>query len=48
MVLHDSRLDRALGTAARDASLEGLPLLEQVEHLLATRTGSLKLDANSR
>ena len=46
--LHDSRLTKALEAAARDANLEGSPLLEQVEHLLATRTETLKINTNSQ
>ena len=46
--LHDTRLTKALEAAARDANLEGSPLLEQVEHLLATRTETLKINTNSQ
>jgi HEAT repeat protein len=46
--LHDTRLTKALEAAARDAILEGSPLLEQVEHLLATRTVTPKINPNSQ
>ena len=42
LALNDPRLDAALGRAARDAGLEGTPLLSRVESELARR--SVRLD----
>ena len=45
--LNDPRLAVALCTAARDAGLEGSPLLQAVEDRVAARRESIKFSSNS-